>query len=268
LGIFSELIAQITSRASVSAGFRHDDNDDSGEHTSARVAGAYIQSLNAHSRLKYRSSFGTGFRAPSLFEISYNAGPFAFGEAANTLLVEEQSEGFDLGVEYYHDLGLRLELNYFHQRIENEIFFDTLAFSGYLQSEGESRSKGLEFSYELSVTQWLSLLGNYTFNQTRSNDNTVRPRRPEKMANIGLQWSLFNSRLRMLANMRISRDAKEFDGSLLDDYQILDISANFDANERVKIFARVENANDENYQEISGFNTAKAAFYAGASVEF
>ena len=39
--------------------------------------------------LKYRASVGNGFRAPSLFEIAYNRGPFSFPPAAGFVLTEE-----------------------------------------------------------------------------------------------------------------------------------------------------------------------------------
>ena len=59
--------------------------------------------------VKFKSSYGTGFRAPSLYEISYNNSFFAFPPASDTELKEEKSRGFDLGVEYYGENGLHLE---------------------------------------------------------------------------------------------------------------------------------------------------------------
>src|SRR5690606_26003410 len=51
----------------VSAGARYDDNEDFGTHTSVRVSAAYVQDLADGSSLKYRASYGTGFRPPSLY---------------------------------------------------------------------------------------------------------------------------------------------------------------------------------------------------------
>ncbi|RLA44197.1 MAG: TonB-dependent receptor, partial [Gammaproteobacteria bacterium] len=82
----------------VTAGVRYDDNDDFGEHVSYRLTGAYLQELGGGDSLKYHGSYGTGFRAPSLSELAYNNGPFAFGPAASLALDEETSKGFDLGL--------------------------------------------------------------------------------------------------------------------------------------------------------------------------
>src|SRR5690606_30430379 len=46
----------------VSAGARYDDNEDFGTYTSLRVSAAYVQELARGSSLKYRASYGTGFR--------------------------------------------------------------------------------------------------------------------------------------------------------------------------------------------------------------
>ena len=59
----------------------------------------HTQELGSGNSLKYRASVGTGFRAPSLFEVSYNNRPFGVLPAAlATSLREETSQGYDLGV--------------------------------------------------------------------------------------------------------------------------------------------------------------------------
>ena len=61
----------------VTAGARYDDNDDFGTHTSYRASGAYLIAV-ADGELKLKATYGTGFRAPSLYEIAYQRSPFAF----------------------------------------------------------------------------------------------------------------------------------------------------------------------------------------------
>ncbi len=132
-GYYFEYDGAFSNRFFLTAGARYDDNDDFGQHTSSRVTGAYLQDLGGGRSLKYRASYGTGFRPPSLYEIAYNAGPFAFPPAAGLHLSEETSRGYDLGVEYDTKLGLHVEVTYFDQDIHNEIYFDSVGFSGYLQ---------------------------------------------------------------------------------------------------------------------------------------
>jgi vitamin B12 transporter len=134
MGYYLEYQGKISDHFFLSAGARYDDNDDFGNHTSARFSAAYVQDLPDGASLKYRTSIGTGFRPPSLFEIAYNDGPFSFPPASDVSLVEESSSGYDIGLEYQSEAGLYLEFTYFDQEIEDEIFFDLSGFSGYLQS--------------------------------------------------------------------------------------------------------------------------------------
>jgi vitamin B12 transporter len=82
----------------LSLGARYDDNDDFGSHTSSRLSLAYVQDLGSSRSLKYRASAGTGFRAPSLFEVSTNRNAI-FPPAAGIVLEEETSRGYDVGIE-------------------------------------------------------------------------------------------------------------------------------------------------------------------------
>ena len=143
-GYYLEFQGKLKENLFFTAGARHDDNDDFGEHTSARISAAYLQELANGSTIKYRASYGTGFRAPSLAEIAYNFGPYAFGMAASFALSEETSKGYDVGIEYFSENGLHLEAVYFDQQIEDEIYFDLVSFSGYLQGNGGSESRGVE----------------------------------------------------------------------------------------------------------------------------
>ena len=102
----------------LSLGARYDDNDDFGSSTSSRLSLAYVQDLAADRSLKYRASVGTGFRAPSLFEVATNRAA-VFPPAAGTVLTEETSQGYDVGLEYDAG-GFHVEATYFDQQIEDE----------------------------------------------------------------------------------------------------------------------------------------------------
>ena len=85
-GYYAEYEGKFAGHFFLSIGARHDDGDDFDAHTSGRVGAAYVHERAGGGALKYRASYGTGFRAPSLSEISYNRGPFAFPPAASTTL--------------------------------------------------------------------------------------------------------------------------------------------------------------------------------------
>jgi vitamin B12 transporter len=250
------------------AGARYDDNDDFGTHTSARLNGAYIQEIAGGNSLKYRVSVGTGFRPPSLFEVAYNRGPFAFPPAFGVTLAEESSLGYDLGLEYDGAAGVHLEITYFDQRIEDEIFFDLTGFSGYLQSLGVSTSKGVEIGARASLGERWEILGNWTHNDTEDTANEQRLRRPKNLGNIGIEYASADARLRFAAHYRLSEDSIDIGGVALDDYQVLDLSMSYALNATFQLYARVENATDEDYQDLIGYNTPGRTAYGGVRLRF
>jgi vitamin B12 transporter len=252
----------------VTIGARYDDNDDFGSHTSARVSGAYVQQLGGDRSVKYRASIGTGFRAPSLFELAYNAGPFAFPPAAAVALEEEVSAGFDVGVEYDAGTGLRLEVTLFDQRIEDEIFFDLVGFSGYLQSSGKSTSKGVEIAAVVPAGERWQVHANLTRNDADTAAGEPRLRRPELLGNLGLMYRPAAGRISVLANYRLARDSIDIGSVPLDDYEVLDVAAQFALDERIELHARLENATDEKYEEVRGYRTSGRSAHAGVRWRF
>ncbi len=264
-GVFLEYLSDFSDDLFFTAGLRHDDNDDFGTNTSYRLSAAYLVDLGAGT-LKFKSAYGTGFRAPSPFEIEYNNGPSAFPPASSTNLVQEESEGWEAGIEYFND-GLRLEAVYFDQDVENAIFFDLAAFSGYLQDIGTSTSKGVELTAEISITDSLRVNGNYTYNDTERPDGTQRLRRPENLFNVGLLYSAFDGRLSVNGFYRQQADSLDTVGPL-EDFGVLDLTASYQISESFRIYGRVENLLDEEYEEVIGFNTADSAAYIGLHFQF
>jgi vitamin B12 transporter len=265
---YAEYEGKFATRFYVSVGARYDDGDDFGAHTSGRLSAAYVRDRPDGDALKYRLSYGTGFRAPSLYEIAYNRGPFAFPPASSTELRDETSRGYDVGVEYDAAKGLHLEATYFDQKIADEIYFDLTGFTGYVQGSGTSASKGIELGAAAPLGERWQLLVNWTYNEAEDTAGDARLRRPKDYGNFGILWSGTDARLRVVANYRISRDAVDVGGVALDDYGVLDVSAAYSVNRTLEVFARLENATDERYQELIGYNTPGRELSAGARLRF
>lgn len=270
-GYYLEYLTDFDDQFFVTAGVRFDDNDDFGTHTSYRVSAAYVVDLAGGSAIKYRGSYGTGFRAPSPYEAQYNAGPFASPPASTTALTEETSKGFEAAIEYYGKNELHLEAVYFDQHVQDAIDFDLATYSGYIQESGSSTSKGVELSGKITIATQLTLLGNYTHNKTERPNGLQRLRRPENIANIGLRWSSLDEKFRLDAFYRRSQDSiDESFGTVLplDDYNVVDFSATYAVHPSVSLYARLANATDEDYQEVAGYNSQGRSAYLGVRFNF
>lgn len=262
-GVYSEWQGGIGKQFFYTVGLRHDDNDDFGGHTTYRTTAAWLQTLG-NDTLKYKASYGTGFRAPSLFEIAYNNGPFAFPPASLTTLDEEISSGYDIGIEFHGASGLFLEAVYFSQQVEDAIYFDLAGFSGYLQENGTTDSTGIELSAEGPVTGPLSFFSNYTYNDTETSTGDQRVRRPLHSGNVGLKGK--HSQWNWMTAVRFANDAEdEVAGTRvdLDDYQVLDATVSYTGFRSLELYVRGQNLLDNDYEEVIGFNTAGTAFTLG-----
>jgi vitamin B12 transporter len=271
LGTYAEALSRFSDTLFLTAGVRHDDNEDFGRHTSIRVSAARLFDLRDGAMLKLRGSYGTGFRAPSPYEFAYNNGPFATAPAAGLSLAEETSRGHELAVEYHGAGALLLEAVYFDQRIDDAIYFDLSAYSGYLQDVGTSESTGLELFARVPLGEQWQVEANYTHNRTRLPGGGQRLRRPEQLANLGVQWHSLDARLQLSAFHRQSRDAVDalFGTPVaLDDYQVLDLAARYTLTPGVEVYARLENAADEDYEEVLGYNVGGRAGHVGLRLNF
>ncbi|MDU0356017.1 TonB-dependent receptor [Paraglaciecola aquimarina] len=106
---------------------------------------------------------------------------------------------------------------------------------------------------------------NYTYNETEDTAGEQRRRRPRNIANIATHYQL--DKLTFTANLRIVKDAIDA-GVKLEDYEVLDVSAKYQVNPQLSIFARVENLFDANYQDVPAFYTSGEAPHVGLKYQF
>jgi len=262
-GYYLEYQSEVVSNFFVTAGVRHDDNEDFGEHTSYRLSSAYIWAVGDN-ELKLRGAYGTGFRAPSLSEIAYNTGPFSNAPASETALKEETTKGFEVGFTYSLASGSQFDATYFDQKIQDSIYFDLATFSGYLQDLGESSSKGIELIADIIVTDTIGVTANYTYNDTEDTAGDQRRRRPRNSGSVSIYYD--NDTWKLAASLRSSHDS--VDGVQLNGYEVIDLSARYTVNQDLSLTARIENAFDANYQDIATYNTSGAAAYVGVQYQF
>ncbi|WP_339614826.1 TonB-dependent receptor [uncultured Gilvimarinus sp.] len=263
-GAYVEYQGNYDDRFYLTAGVRRDDNDDFGEYDSYRVSGAYVIDAVSSGTLKLKTSYGTGFRAPSLYEIDYN---HSQNNATLAPLAPEESEGFDIGLEYFANSGLHLEAVLFDQTIDREIGFDLVGYTGYIQGSGESQSEGVELIVDAPLGELLVLNANYTYTDASDNDDSPRARQPKDMVNLGFTYRPMDA-LTASLNARWAKGTVDSTGKPINDYQVLDASVRYRISPALTFYVRGENLTDEDYVEVPGYRTAGASGYAGVEVTF
>ncbi len=260
-GLFIELGKHLTDELILTAGVRRDRNSKFGSFMSERISAAYLQSIRDKHFLKYRLSYGTGFRAPSLFEEFYNNS----GIVSN--LTEETSEGYDIGVDYSYKNRFFMELTYFNQKIEDQIDYD-FTFDRYVQSPGTSRSEGAELALDTPLDENFDLYANYTYNDAKDPDEQQRVRRPRHLGNVGFKYRGLADKLAANLNFRFSADSVDLGGVPLDSYGLVDLNIDYQLNDQASVYSNINNLFDRDYVEVIGFNTLDRAILVGVRLEF
>lgn len=239
----------------VTAGLRHDKHSEFGGHTTWRATGSY-RVPGTDTRL--HSSVGTGFRAPSLYQL-YDP---SYG---NPSLDPETSASFDFGVEQkFLDGRLSADITYFRAEIENLIGFDSA--SGYVQVPGTTISEGVEASFDYAATHWLNLGGAYTYTDSRAASGTRTSGVP-KHALVLSATVLPAEKWTVGADLRFVADRVDRTG-VLKDYVLLDAKVAYQLTENTQVYVRGENLLNRKYEIVRDYGTPGIAAFAGLKAKF
>jgi len=265
-GVFIEYLSNTGSAFTVNAGYRFDSNSESGTNTSTRLGAAYLWDSLAWGAVRFKAAYGSGFRAASPYEISYNAGSYAFPPAAGKALGMEHSDGYEAGVEWLANDRLTLEANYFRQTITDAIYFDLSNYSGYLQETGTSVSRGVELITRYELNEQFFAAANVSWNPTQRSNGLPRLRRPENLMNLALGWKNTTGRFQAQSSYRLVRNTlDEANNTILelDDFSVLDLNASVKMNKHLTAYSRIENLLNEKYEEVAGYNMPGASVHFG-----
>lgn len=257
-GIYGELqLPAFLGKAT--AGVRYDDNDDFGQHTSWRLSTSQPLPFGPES-LVLRAAIGTGFRAPSLYEVGYNQGPFSYPPASLNPLREEQSKGWEIGLHWEQGPNA-LSVTWFDQHIENEIVFDLATYSGYLQNDDRVASKGIELAGEVAIGRSWSILANGTWNDTETSNGSQRAYRPELSTALSLLWS--RDRYQSALTLRGQFDSVDVANVPMPDTHQVDWRITAEIAGNFMLSFRVENMTNQTQQRIRDYATQGRASYLG-----
>ena len=256
-------VKRATNKVTLSAAVRTDDNDDFGRFTSWRITALTETGFDG---VAFKTAYGTGFRAPSPYEVGSNQSPFALAEARETALNEEQSEGWEMGLRGNQD-HLSWELTYFDQEVSDAIVYSynpALFAGGYLQIPGTSQFSGVEATAAWEIGEGVTLEGFVTdLNAEDANGNDL-PYRPETTAQVSARYSA--AKIDWLLLARYTSDRSDGFGTRLNEYTVMDGSFRYAITDELNVSVRAENLTNEGYSDIVGYRSAGRTFYVGLNV--
>ena len=249
--------------ATLSAAIRNDDNEDFGRYTSWRLTALTETGFDG---VAFKAALGTGFRAPSPYEVGSNQSPFALPEARDNALKEEQSQGWEMGLRGTQG-GVAWELTYFDQEVSDAILYSynpALFAGGYIQVPGTSEFSGVEASASWTIGQGLTLEGFVTDLKAEDTTGSQLPYRPETTAQVTARFSSDKTQWLLLA--RYTGDRGDGFGTVLGEYTVMDSSFRYAFTENLSVSVRAENLTNKAYSDIVGYRSAGRTLYLGLNV--
>jgi vitamin B12 transporter len=250
----------------LAAGARLDVHSRTGTALTCRIAPAYIVSRTG---TKFRATLGTGFKAPSLYQLY--APPTSWGPVGNMNLAPERVTGWDAGLD--QDLlgdRLRLGLTYFRNAFRDLIDFDYVL--GYVNI-GRARTSGVEISAEsrpFGPAGPLTFRAAYTRLAARDEaSGAPLLRRPHDKFSADLQARV-RGRFDLAAfflyvGKRIDRDfsATPYETVVLPAYGLVGASATASLRSGIDLFVRLDNILNSRYETVWGYGTPGFTLNAG-----
>lgn len=251
----------------LTAGLRSEDHDTFGRTTTGRLTAAWLPGSD---RIKFRASYGTGFRSPSFLDL-YGQSSYYVG---NPDLQPERARGWDAGVDYYlaQHRGT-LSATWFDTRTHDLIVYDFSVFPGTTANVDQARARGLELSAKAQwAGAWESRVAYTYLEASNLTENTRLLRRPRHSVsadvwrNLGRGFSV-GAGVQFVAQ-RQDVDAQTFATVDAPDYTVVRAYAAWAVTEHVTVKVHVENLLDEHYEEVNGYPALGARVFAGIVVRF
>lgn len=236
----------------LNAGIRYDDHESFGSKTTYKVGAAYVMK---DAGITLRTSYGTGFRAPSLNDLYY---PF-YG---NPSLKPEESTSFEAGaVKFLLKDRVSLSVTYFSQDYDNLIQSDPRTYTA--ANIASASVKGIEAAVSWRASEGLDLNAGYTYLDTEDKDTgTELIRRPTHKVSAGAAYSFKDISVRadfLYVGGRLDSSA----GTMLSPYALVNLNGSYRMGKAVSVFIRIENLFDTEYEEAHGFGTKGRSLYGG-----
>lgn len=260
------------SRLSLDFGARAEANDYFGTRVVPRVGGTYALRFGngfwGDTRL--RAFYGEGIKEPR-FDQTYGTDPC---DPGNLALKPESSKTWSAGVEQKL-LGDRVSLTaeYFSNRFYNIVSFQSLPatpscpFGGSYFNTDLARARGTNIAAQARATKWLTILGNYTYDDSLviASPNAFDPalvpgnrliRRPPQSGSITFigSYRRFNAVFAgYFSGERTDTDFLFLGFTRNPGYARFDLSASYNVYRGLSVYARATNVFDKSYQDALGY---------------
>ena len=276
-------------RLTLSAGARAEGNSSFGTRVVPRLGAVYAlrSSGGFWSDTRFTVSYGQGIEEPTIFE-SFSQDPCNPG---NPALRPEQSRTLNVGLDQFlGDKRVRLSIGFFDSEFHNLINQlvgppNPMCFGGnemlYFNTDF-ARARGFNWSGEAHLLRWLTVQGNYSYDDSRvlqtipdapavEQPGNHLIRRPVNSGNAWLNVNLRRVNFNLAGYFTGVRTDSDFDGLGITrnpGYARFDVATSYDFRKGLFLYARVTNLLDKQYQDAIGFPALGRDYRLGLKYRF
>jgi vitamin B12 transporter len=127
----------------------------------------------------------------------------------------------------------------------------------------KSHRQGGELSLVGTISDVISVAASYTYTDSTGGDEVREVRRPRHIASVNLGWQAAGN-LHVNTNIQFSGDQTDVyfppfpepsQVVTLKSHTLVNINMNYQANDNLDIYVKLENALDDDYEEVFGYQT-------------
>ncbi len=256
----------------ISLSARNDNNSEFNNATTWRTTAAWHL---PNDTTNFFASIGESVKNPTFTE------RFGFFDTfvGNPNLKPEESLSWEIGVrQSLADNRMFVTATWFDANLDNEIngfVFDPSSGSFTAANiEGKSNRQGLELALDYKVSAFFSMNASYTYlDATQDNPaggDLREVRRPKHAGAVGgnVQWGKTNINLQVIYTGKQEDDFfppfPPFQERVeLDAYTLVNLTGTYRISDKFELSMQLENAFDENYEEVFGFSSPGLVAYGG-----
>ena len=271
-------------------GGRNDIHTTAGDEQSYRVTGAYDLGRNS----KIRSSYGTGFLFPALYE----SGQYGWSNQVADMINAEKTTSFDIGYEtYFNTLDLGFNITYFDILVEDPIMGSNITSFQDNVPGAENKSKGIELATNWTDNKKLNIGFNYTLTKSYSGMDCDKPKKdafgytscldlnngPIDSAMVRVPLHAISSKINYQINKDLNSSllltykgrTRDYGGTdysfrdqILDEYLLLDLASSYKIGEGLKFNFSLKNVFDKNYENALDYSGMPRTMNIGLNMKY
>jgi len=228
---------------------------------------AYSLLNSKETSVKLLTSYSTAFIAPSLYQL-YD------GYSGNIDLNPETNQTFEVGFDATFKENIQFDVVYFNRKEVDAIIYNNTTYS---YGNSSSDASGLELSFRVAATSFLSINSSYTYIDSNNledfNDYIPANKFVTGIDITPFENAFLNFTYRNVGERTIFDRYGSFgtagDDVILDEYQVLDFMANYKVLEdTVTFFIAATNLLNEDYDDIFGYETRGRNYKVGVRLQF